>query len=71
MSNFKCPKCGESYYRENYSVCTAMYYPPVYKNGVNINPDRNITTTSCSCLNCGHQFSVRTRGGEEICDDEN
>ena len=70
MNNFKCPKCGESYYMEGYNVYTAMYYPPVYKNGVNINPDKNFTTTSCLCLNCGHQFSICTRGGE-IYNDEN
>ena len=70
MNNFKCPKCGESYYMERYSASTALYCPPIYKNGVNINLDKNITTTYYSCLNCGHQFSVRTRGGE-IYDSEN
>lgn len=53
----KCPYCGESYYRENYSTTTAMYFPPIYKNGVNINPDRNISTTYCTCMNCGKDFS--------------
>lgn len=52
-----CPHCGESYYMENYSTTTAVYYPPVYKNGVNINPDRNTITTYCTCLNCGKNFS--------------
>jgi hypothetical protein len=55
--NNLCPHCGESYYMENYSTTTAMYYPPIYKNGVNINPDRNTTTTYCTCLNCGKEFS--------------
>lgn len=64
MSNIKCPKCGESYYMERYTTCTAVYYPPVYQNGVNINPDRNISTTHCICLNCGKQFSVRIQGCE-------
>ena len=53
----KCPHCGESYYMENYSESTAVYYPPIYKNGVNINPDRNTTTTHCTCMNCGKDFS--------------
>ena len=57
MSNVKCPHCNESYYMENYSVSTAMYYPPIYKDGVNINPDRNKTTTHCTCMNCGKEFS--------------
>lgn len=52
-----CPHCGESYYMENYSTCTAVYYPPIYKDGVNINPDRNTTTTHCTCMNCGKEFS--------------
>ena len=64
----KCPTCGASYYMERYSVSTAMYYPPVYKDGVNINPDRNITTTVCQCINCNNTFSYRERGGE-ILDD--
>ena len=53
----KCPHCGESYYMENYSESTAMHFPPIYKNGVNINPDRNTTTTHCTCMNFGKDFS--------------
>lgn len=53
----KCPHCGESYYTELYSDSTTVYYPPIYKNGVNINPDRNQTTTTCRCLNCGKEFT--------------
>ena len=56
--NTKCPHCGQSYYTELYSCSTALYYPPVYKDGVNINPDRNQTTTLCKCLNCGKEFST-------------
>lgn len=55
--NYLCPHCGESYYMENYSTTTAVYYPPIYKDGVNINPDRNTTTTHCTCMNCGKEFS--------------
>lgn len=54
-----CPYCGESYYEELYSTRTMVYYPPIYKNGVNINPDRNTTTTNCRCLNCGKNFSYK------------
>lgn len=53
----RCPHCGESYYMENYSDCTAMYFTPIYKDDVNINPDKNITTTHCTCMNCGKDFS--------------
>lgn len=52
-----CPHCGASYYQELYSMTTAVYYPPIYKDGVNINPDRNISTTRCHCLNCDKDFS--------------
>ena len=61
----RCPNCGESYYRENYSTCTAMYYPPIWKNGVNINPDRNISTTYCTCLVCGNDFTYNNREIED------
>ena len=60
----KCPYCGESYYMENNSVTTAMYYPPIYKDGVNVNPDGNYTTTECICMNCHHRFSYKMRFGE-------
>ena len=56
LHSAKCPHCGESYYIENYSMTTALYCPPIYKDGVNINPDRNQTTTHCTCLNCGKNF---------------
>ena len=56
--NAKCPHCGESYYTELYSESTAIYYPPIYKDGVNINPDMNKTTTHCECLNCHKEFTI-------------
>ena len=59
LHSAKCPYCGESYYMEKYTTTTAMYYPPVYKNGVNINPDRNISTVHCQCMNCGRDFCHR------------
>lgn len=52
-----CPHCGESYYMENNSMSTCVYYPPIFKNGVNINPDRNKTTVNCTCMACGKEFS--------------
>ena len=64
----KCNKCSQSYYAIKYVTQTAMYFPPIYKDGININPDRNITTTVCECLNCGNIFSYRTCGGELIDD---
>ena len=57
FQNVRCPHCGENYYQENYTTTTAVYYPPIYKDGVNINPDRNQSTTFCTCLNCGKEFT--------------
>lgn len=54
-----CPKCGESYYMENSRMSTAVYYPPIYKDGVNINPDKNVSTVYCTCMNCGNEFSYK------------
>lgn len=64
--NVKCPNCGHSYFKELYSTCTAMYFPPVYKDGVNINPDMNKTTVSCRCINCNKDFSYQIQNNQLI-----
>ena len=63
---FVCPHCGQSYFTMGLTFTTATYYAPVYKDGVNINPDRNITTTEYMCCNCGKQYIVKTQLGEII-----
>jgi len=60
----KCPQCKDSYYIEKYTVSTCMYYPPIFKNGINVNPDGNITTHQCQCCNCGYEFTYATRYGK-------
>ena len=62
----KCPNCGESYYAVKYSTRTAMYFPAIYKDGINQNPDGNITTTQCECINCHYMFSYRERYGKVL-----
>lgn len=62
----KCPNCGESYYAERYSTCTAMYYPAIWKDGVNQNPDGNITTSYCECINCHYSFYYKEQYGKII-----
>ncbi len=57
-SDIKCPHCGESYYTIEESLSTCVYYPPIIKDGVNINPDRNTTTQYCRCLNCNERFTI-------------
>lgn len=62
----KCPHCGKSYYMIRYSTTTAMYYPPIYKDGININPNRNITTHTCECMECNKEFTYQECMGEII-----
>ena len=52
-----CPHCGKSYYAEQYSTRTCVGWAPIYKNGMLMNHDPNVTTTYCHCLNCGKDFS--------------
>jgi DNA-directed RNA polymerase subunit RPC12/RpoP len=53
----KCPKCGSTHFMVGPSVSTCVYYPPIIKDGVNINPDRNKCTTQYECLECRHAWS--------------
>ena len=64
--NIRCPNCDASYYIEHFATTTTMYYPPVYKDGVNVNPDGNITTITCTCNACGHDFTYQTQYGKVI-----
>lgn len=52
-----CPHCGKSYYAEQYSCSTLLWWVPIYKDGVLMNHNPNVTTTYCYCLNCGQDFS--------------
>lgn len=54
--NIKCPKCGAKYFEVGPSCCTLAYYPPIIKDGVNINPDRNECVTTYTCCECGHRW---------------
>lgn len=58
MQQNNCPKCGKSYYQEGTSSTTLAYFPPIYKDGININPDKNTTTTELICLECGERWIV-------------
>ena len=62
--NIACPNCGVSYFSEGVTTTTAVYYPPIWKDGININPDRNVSTTECQCINCGQKFYVKRCAGE-------
>lgn len=63
----KCPKCNStSPLSQGVSMTTTVYYPPVWENGVNINPDGNTTTTKFICEKCGCKFSAKFKHGECI-----
>lgn len=57
----RCPHCGASHYSEGPSMCTAVYYPPIWKDGVNTNPDGNVTTTKAHCCECNYDFIIKTQ----------
>ena len=56
-ADIKCPKCGAKYFQVGPSYSTLVNYPPIIKNGVNINPDKNKCTTRYECLECRHSWS--------------
>lgn len=57
IKSIKCPHCGESYYAEKYSTCTLVGWAPVYKDGILINKNPNVTTVHCDCLSCSKEFT--------------
>lgn len=61
----KCPNCGASHYSTGPSMRTAVYYPPIWQDGININPDMNTTTTQAHCCECHYDFKIKHRGGKE------
>lgn len=65
FENIVCPNCGVSYFQEGATMTTAVYYPPIWKDGININPDRNVSTTECKCINCGQKFYIK-RCADEV-----
>jgi hypothetical protein len=49
------------------STTTMAYYPPVYdKNGVNTNPDMNVTTHHQRCISCGKTWIEEWQNGIRI-----
>ena len=64
LTEYPCD--GECKFRAGLSNVTLVYYMPIYdKNGVNTNPDRNITTTNYYCINCLKQYTVASQYGTE------
>lgn len=59
-----CPNCGKSHYSQGHSTRTAVYYPPIWKDGINVNPDMNITTTYAHCCECHYDFIIKEQGSK-------
>lgn len=58
------PECkrDDCRFLQSGGMTTLAYYQPIYdKNGVNINPDGNTTTSSIECLTCGKQWVATTQ----------
>ncbi len=48
-------------------MTTMAHYPPVYnKQGINMNPDMNITTQQRRCLSCGKSWTESYQNGARI-----
>ena len=61
--NPECPRedCAFSY---SGGASTLVAYIPIYdKNGVNINPDRNTTTSIFECITCGKKWKCKMQLG--------
>lgn len=57
----QCPYCKKPTKRSGGDgwTTTCVYYPPMYdENGVNTNPDRNTSSTSYSCEECGKSYVI-------------
>ena len=62
----KMPECERDDCRfiQSGGMTTLAYYIPIYdKNGVNINPDRNTTTSMLECLTCGKEWRGTLENG--------
>lgn len=60
----QCPNCKKPTQRiGGSSKRTLAYYRPSYdENGKNTNPDRNTTTTTWGCIECGKEFKTARTG---------
>ncbi len=67
MCDWLCPNCGSDYHSGcDVGMTTTMYFKPIYKGGVNQNPDRNTFTCTIHCHECGRNYRVESIGGEQV-----
>ena len=60
-----CPYCKKPTERSGSGMetSTCMYFPPEYnKDGINVNPDRNIHSSQYQCWECGGSFGISGNG---------
>lgn len=65
MVKFECPNCHSHKYIDHGTAATLAYYIPIYENGVNINPDKNIYNTAVECCKCHHRYIISHQYGRE------
>jgi hypothetical protein len=67
------PTCDkECKFSESHRMTTCAYYPPVYdKNGVNINPDSNVTSYEIMCNLCKKRWTASSQFGKTTYDEIN
>ena len=60
------PSCEkECMFHQGVSMTTAMHCTPVFdKHGINLNPDRNVTSSSVKCSTCGKEWTSSTQFGK-------
>ena len=72
--NPECPRDNCKYLQGGGQSTYAYYFPIYDKNGVNINPDRNITTSTLKCLTCNKMWKSTSQLGlttyEEVLENE-
>lgn len=61
----KCPNCGKSYYTGGETISTLVYYQPIYKDGININPDKNSIIMKLHCLECNTNWQQQVNPNRE------
>lgn len=67
MCNWICPNCKKSDHSGcDMGVSTLVYYPPRYVDGVNVNPDRNITTSQITCYGCKRVYNHKENGESSV-----
>ena len=59
IEGWKCPECRKNHFQESARCTTLAYYQPIYKDGVNINPDRNAISYIRHCLECNSRWLIR------------